>query len=99
VQAIVFTAFLPHHGIVSGHKGPPGRKGTMKKTLLAIGLAVATMPLTFAAQAPSTPAAGNTSAPATISAKTKKHVKKTNKTKKSTTPASSTPAAKPAPTK
>ena len=70
----------------------------MKTTLLAIGLAVAAMPLTFAAQAPSAPATNNTTAPATTGAKTK-HVKKTPKTKKSTTPASTAPAAQPAPAK
>jgi len=69
----------------------------MKKTLLAIGLAVATMPLTFAAQAPAAP---NTNAPATTGATTNKHVKKHHKgNKKSQTPASTAPAAKPAPTK
>ena len=72
----------------------------MKKTLLAIGLAVATMPLTFAAQAPSAPAAGSNPAPATTGATTtKKHVKKHHKVKKSQTSASVAPAAKPAPTK
>ncbi|MBV9743710.1 MAG: hypothetical protein JO099_08095 [Acidobacteriia bacterium] len=61
----------------------------MKKTLLAIGLAVATMPLTFAAQQPagSTPNANsNASQSNTATAKkTSKKVKK-NKTSK-TTPA------------
>lgn len=70
----------------------------MKKTLLAIGLAIATMPLTFAAQAPSAPAANSNPAPATTGATTKQKVKKHQKSKKSQTPAS-TPAAKPAPTK
>ncbi len=68
----------------------------MKKTLLAIGLAVATMPLTFAAQAPAAP---STKAPATTGATTNKPVKKHHKGKKSQTPASTAPAAKPAPTK
>jgi len=68
----------------------------MKKTLLAIGLAVAAMPLTFAAQAPNAPAVTNKTAPATTSTTTKKHVKKQHKTKKIQTPASTSTASKPA---
>ena len=58
----------------------------MKTTLLAIALAVATMPLTFGAQtpAPSKTDAGKTTANSTAStAKPKKHHKKTKKTVKS----------------
>ena len=78
---------------MSGQEARQGEKGTMKKTLLALGLAAATMPLTFAAQAPNAPAASNP-APATSTAKTKKHVKKVHKTK---TEKADTTAAKPAP--
>jgi hypothetical protein len=65
----------------------------MKKTLLAIGLAVAAMPLTFAAQSPaSTPAGQNNSGQtATAPAPTKK-VKKVKKTRKPA-PASNSSAA------
>jgi hypothetical protein len=66
----------------------------MKKTVLAIALAVATMPLTFAAQTPANPPAAKTTTGAT--AKTKKHVRKSKKT----TAAKPSPAAiKAAPTK
>ena len=70
----------------------------MKKTLLAIGLAVAAMPLTFAAQAPaSTPAGQNNSGKtATAPASTKK-VKKVKKTRKPA-PASTGAAAAPSST-
>ena len=57
----------------------------MKKTLLAIALAAATVPLTFAAgQASTTP---NSNASQTATTKTKKHVKKTHKSKKAAAPA------------
>ena len=69
----------------------------MKKTLLAIGLAVASMPLIFAAQAPSAPPASSSSAPTTSSSTTtaKKHVKKQHKNKKTQAPATETNGAKP----
>jgi hypothetical protein len=72
---------LPQHKIVSGQESPQGRKKKMKKTLLTIGLALATMPLTFAAQSPaSTPAAqSNSGQTATAPAKKVKKVKKTKK--------------------
>ena len=54
----------------------------MKKTVLAIALAVATMPFTFAAQAPATPATTNPKANTTA---TTKKTKKVKKTKNSTT--------------
>lgn len=65
----------------------------MKKTLLAIGLAVAAMPLTFAAQAPASAPAGqnNPGKTATAPATTKK-VKKVKKTRKPA-PASNAAAA------
>jgi hypothetical protein len=55
----------------------------MKKTLLAIGLAVAAMPLTFAAQTPASTPAGqsNSGQTATAPAPAKK-VKKVKKTRK-----------------
>ena len=65
----------------------------MKNTLLAIGLAVATMPLTFAAQQPNAPAAPSSTATPSA-AKTKKHVKKNHKAKTAETPASTAPAVK-----
>ena len=75
----------------------PAKEKEMKKSLLAIVLAAATLPLTFAAQS-ATPANQNQAASAQKSTakKTKKpvkhHVKKT-KTSKTTTPAP-TPAQK-----
>ena len=73
----------------------------MKKTLLAIGLALAAMPLTFAAQAPaSTPAqTGKSGQTATVPANTNKKVKKVKKTNKpATAPTSSAaPYSTPAP--
>jgi hypothetical protein len=60
----------------------------MKKTVLAIALAAATMPLTFAAQTPANPPAANagqkTSTTATKT-KTKKHHKKSVKGANKTT--------------
>jgi hypothetical protein len=79
----VFPAAPAHHGIVSGQHGPQGEKGTMKKTLLAIALGVATMPLTFAQTTPAPAPAQNP--PAKTNTK-KKHVKKPAKK----TPASTT---------
>ena len=52
----------------------------MKTSLLAIALAVATMPLTFAQATPA--ASGNSPQTATATVKTKKHVKKIKKTPK-----------------
>jgi hypothetical protein len=68
---------------VSGQESPQGRKENMKTTLLTIGLALATMPLTFAAQSPASTPAGqsNSGQTATAPAPTKK-VKKVKKTKK-----------------
>jgi len=67
----------------------------MKKTLLAVGLVMAVMPLAFAGQASNTPAAGSNSAQAgTSTTKAKKHKK--SKTKKTKTTASAEPAAAPA---
>lgn len=58
-------------------------EGNMKTSLLAIALAVATMPLTFAQAAPANPATTNGGATqATTTAKTKKHVKKSKKAPK-----------------
>ena len=54
----------------------------MKKTLLTIGLAVATMPLTFAAQSPASTPAGQSNSGQTATAPAKKNVKKVKKTKK-----------------
>ena len=55
----------------------------MKTSLLAIALAVATMPLTFAQATPAAPAT-NSSSPqaATATVKTKKHVKGSKKAPK-----------------
>jgi hypothetical protein len=52
----------------------------MKTSLLAIALAVATMPLTFAQATPATGSSSPQTATATV--KTKKHVKKIKKTSK-----------------
>jgi hypothetical protein len=70
----------------------------MKKTLLAIGLAVAAMPLTFAAQAPASTPAGQSNPGQTATATTKK-VKKVKKTRKpAPAPASAAaPSSTPAP--
>ena len=55
----------------------------MKKTLLALGLAAATMPFTFAAQAPAAPASSsNPPAATSTTTPTKKHVKKAHHVKK-----------------
>lgn len=63
----------------------------MKKTLLTIGLALATMPLTFAAQSPaSTPAGQSNSGQTATAPATKKNVKKVKKTKKPAAASNST---------
>jgi len=73
----------------------------MRKSILAIALAVASTPFVFAAQAPqSNPPANGANAPKTESAKTttkktKKHVKKAKPTT-AAKPAASTSAVKPA---
>ena len=63
----------------------------MKKTLLTIGLALATMPLTFAAQSPASTPAGQSNSGQTATAPAKK-VKKVKKTKKPAAAANSTAA-------
>jgi hypothetical protein len=65
--------------------GKPAReKNIMKKIALAIAFAVASMPLTFAAQTPAQPVSG--SGQSTTATPTKKTVKKSSKkTKKSET--------------
>ena len=71
----------------------------MKKSLLVIALAVATMPLTFAAQAPKSTTPADTSKPAVASkTNTKKPPKKHHKKGASTTKTGGTSAAKPAST-
>jgi hypothetical protein len=60
----------------------------MKKTLLAIALGLAIMPLTFAQTAPANPPAGGQNEGA---APAKKHVKKHRKAKKTTTSARKAP--------
>jgi hypothetical protein len=68
----------------------------MKTTILTIALALATMPLTFAAQTPAPAAPAVTSKPAVTAPvkTTKKHHVKAAKTPKTvkTVPASTTPA-------
>lgn len=65
----------------------------MKTSLLAIALAVATMPLTFAQAAPAKPVAASTTPPAaTATAKTKKPVKKTKTPKKTSGATAATPS-------
>lgn len=60
----------------------------MKKTVLAIAFAVATMPLTFAAQTPANPPANNAgqnkTSTATAKTKTKKHHSKAVKSNAAT---------------
>ena len=82
---------LPQDGIVAGRKARPGEE-KMKKTALAIVFAAATLPLTFAAQTPATPAPAKDQ-PATTA--TKKPVKKHAKhvTKKSVSKSTTAPAA------
>ena len=67
----------------------------MKTTLMTIALAFATMPLTFAAQAPAKPSANNQQAPAASTPKVKKHTKK-HSTKPAANNSSSSTAAAPA---
>jgi len=59
----------------------------MKKTLLAIALGAAMMPLTFAQTAPAPAPAQNPPAKTTTKKAPKKHVKKGSKTDQSATPA------------
>jgi len=74
--------------------GPQGEK-KMKKTLFAaIALAVATMPLTFAAQAPKAASPTGASASQTAPKSTKTHNKKS--TKKSTKSSAVSTTSKPA---
>jgi opacity protein-like surface antigen len=54
----------------------------MKKSLLAIALAVATMPCTFAQSTPATPATSGSGTQAATTVKTKKHMKKSKKAPK-----------------
>ncbi len=54
----------------------------MKKSLLAIALAVATMPLTFAQATPAKPATSGSGTQAATTAKTTKHVRKSKKAPK-----------------
>jgi hypothetical protein len=73
---------LTQDGIVAGErKKPAGRIETMKKIALAIAFAVASMPLTFAAQTPANPPAANAGQTNSTSTKkpVKKHVKKVKK--------------------
>ena len=68
----------------------------MKTTILTIALALATMPLTFAAQtpaptAPAAPAATKPAATAPVKTTKRHHVKASKKTVK-TVPSSATPA-------
>jgi hypothetical protein len=94
----VFPDGLPQDGIVSGavHRSDP-RKGekAMKKTLITIAFAAASLPM-FAAQA--TPAVPPANQPAKTEAKPAVKTKKVHKkaTKKSTEK-KATPAATPAP--
>jgi hypothetical protein len=56
----------------------------MKTSLLAIALAVATMPLTFAQATPAKPATNGSAVQAATTTKTKKHVRKSKKAPKKT---------------
>jgi hypothetical protein len=67
----------------------------MKKTLLSIALAAATMPLTFAQTTPATPPPNSTTKPA-VTAKTKKNHKKHNKNAVPANSGSGAAAVKPA---
>ena len=88
MQAIVFPAAPAQDGIVSGRNGPQGEKGTMKTTLLAIAMAAATMPLTFAQNPPAPAPAQNPPAKTTTKKAPKKHAKKPAKSTDTSTPAS-----------
>jgi hypothetical protein len=100
-QAIEFSGALPQDGIVSGRKGPQGRKKAMKKTFITIAFAAASLPM-FAAQAtPATPATPPQKAPVTESKPAvkgkahKKAVKKSvEKSEKKASPAAAKPASK-----
>ena len=65
----------------------------MKKSLIAIALACATLPLTFAAQTPSKPSASSTSTTAASAAKSKKTHKKHHAVKPAVKKSGSTTAA------
>src|ERR1035438_5973025 len=83
MQAIEFPGHKAQYGIVSGRQGPRGRKNKMKTTILTIALALATMPLTFAAQTPAPAAPAATSKPAVaapVKTTKKHHVKAAAKT-------------------
>jgi hypothetical protein len=70
---------------------PAREKKNMKKTALAIVFAAATLPLTFAAQTPATPAPAKDKPAATATKKpVKKHVK--HVTKKSVSKSTTAPA-------
>jgi opacity protein-like surface antigen len=62
----------------------------MKKSLLAIALAAATMPLTFAQATPAAPATSGSGTQAATTVKTKKHVKKSKKAPKKNSGAAAT---------
>jgi hypothetical protein len=91
----VFLSGMPQDGFVSGQQGPAREKKAMKKTLMTIAFAAASLPM-FAAQA--TPAVPPANQPAKTEAKPAVKTKKTHKkaTKKSTEK-KATPAATPVP--
>jgi hypothetical protein len=75
--------------VAGGKKSPHRRKETMKKIGLAIAFAVASMPLTFAAQTPANPPASGTGQSTTTTKKpAHKSVKKTKKSDTTKAPAS-----------
>jgi hypothetical protein len=95
----VFPAALPQDGIVSGpctEVAPAREKKAMKKTLITIAFAAASLPMFAAHQA--TPAVPPANQPAKTEAKPAMKTKKVHKkvTKKSTEK-KATPAATPAP--
>src|ERR1035437_7915468 len=92
MEAIEFPARKAQYGIVSGRQGPRGRKNKMKTTILTFALALATIPLTFAAAQTPAPAATGAAAKTAATATAKTHRKHHKKGVKNTvqTPAAST---------
>jgi hypothetical protein len=90
----VFPDARPHDGIVSGQQ-PAREKKAMKKTLITIAFAAASLPMFAAHQA--TPAVPPANQPAKTEAKPAVKSKKVKKATKKSTEKKATPAATPAP--
>jgi hypothetical protein len=91
----VFLSGMPQDGFVSGQQGPAREKKAMKKTLMTIAFAAASLPMFAAHQA--TPAVPPVNQPAKTEAKPVVKSKKVKKASKKSTEKKATPAATPAP--